>query len=130
MDRKKTLLIVDDDADDLMFFCEVLSQLDPPTDCITAENGEDALKILRTGKQLPHFIFLDLNMPKMDGRACLQILKKDEQLKDIPVIIFSTSTYLKDMDETRALGAAYFLPKPFDLEELHNEIALILAGDF
>jgi CheY-like chemotaxis protein len=88
MTTHKILMIVDDDKDDRFFFCSAIRKNNPSYECIEAENGADALKQLRTTKQLPDFIFLDLNMPKMDGRECLKELKKDETLKKIPVIIW------------------------------------------
>lgn len=127
MNSIKTLMIVDDDSDDRDFFCTALNKIDSSAECLFAVNGEDALKKLRNGiKQLPNFIFLDLNMPRMDGRICLSELKKDEKLKNIPVIIFSTSSRQKDIDETHDLGAAYFLTKPSDFKKLQNEIFFVL----
>ena len=124
----KTIMIVDDDSDDRDFFCDAVTELDSPAECLTAINGEDALKILRNEvKHLPAFIFLDLNMPKMDGRMCLAELKKDEQLKNIPVIIFSTSSNPKDIEEMNNLGAAYFLTKPSDFKKLQSEIVFVMG---
>ncbi|MEP6514446.1 MAG: response regulator [Parafilimonas sp.] len=131
MSIKKTFLIVDDDADDCEFFCEAVSEIDASVKCITIHSGEDALQKLRTGiKQLPDFIFLDLNMPRMNGRQCLIELKKDTRLKNIPVIIYSTSSAQKDIDETRQLGAAYFLTKPSDFQKLRKEIIFVLKKEW
>ncbi len=124
-------MIVDDDSDDREFFCEAVNELHLSAECLSAASGREALKTLRNGIQsLPDFIFLDLNMPKMDGRTCLAELKKDEKLKNIPVIIFSTSSYQKDIDETCKLGAAYFFPKPADFEKLKNEILFVTKNFF
>ena len=127
MNGKKTLLIIDDDADDCELFCEAVSEIDSSVRCTTASNGEDALQKLRDNIDLfPDFIFLDLNMPRMDGRVCLAELKKDLNLKDIPVIIFSTSSSQKDMDDTKKLGATYFITKPHDFKSLQNKIMFVL----
>lgn len=124
-------MIVDDDSDDREFFCDAVTELDSPAECLTAINGEDALKILRNEKEhLPDYIFLDLNMPKMDGRTCLAELKKDVKLKNIPVIIFSTSSQPKDIEETRELGAAYFLTKPSDFKKLQKEIVFVMSENW
>ena len=127
MKSVKTLMIVDDDSDDRDFFSRALNKIDSSAECLFAVNGEDALKILRNGiKQLPDFIFLDLNMPRMDGKTCLCELKKDEKLKEIPVIVFSTSSRQKDIEETHDLGAAYFLTKQPDFKKLQLEIVFVI----
>ena len=127
MEGKKTFLIVDDDSDDYDFFCEAVSEIDSEARCFTAINGEDALKKLRImAPQLPDFIFLDLNMPRMDGRECLLELKKDIKLRNIPVIIFTTSSAQKDIDDTMATGATYFLTKPSDFQSLRNTIQFVM----
>ncbi|MEO7991182.1 MAG: response regulator [Chryseolinea sp.] len=122
----KTLMIVDDDSDDCVFFSKSVSEMDGNVQCVIAISGEDALMQLRKMNVLPDFIFLDLNMPRMDGRQCLAELKKDFKLKDIPVIIFTTSSAQRDIDDTKKLGAAYFLTKPFDFHLLHLKIQFIM----
>ncbi len=116
------LMIVDDDKDDRFFFRSAIRKNNPSYECIEAENGADALKQLRETKLLPDFIFLDLNMPKMDGQECLKELKKDETFKKIPVIIYSTSEYKVDITITKQLGADYFLTKLFDIYSLPEEL--------
>ena len=66
----------------------------------------------------PDFIFLDLNMPRMNGRQCLTELKKQPGLCNIPVVIYTTSSENRDREETLALGAAAFITKPSGIEEL------------
>jgi len=131
MNNVLTLLIVDDDVDDCEFFCEAVSEINPHSRCLMANNGEDALMKLRTGMtNLPDLIFLDLNMHRMDGRKCLIELKKDIKLKNIPVIILTTSSSKKDMEETRILGASYFLTKPSEYQELRKEIAYVMEQNW
>ncbi|MCF0057110.1 response regulator [Dyadobacter sp. CY356] len=123
-----TFMIVDDDADDREFFCEAINEINPLFKCLTACNGEDALIKLRGNtKLLPDFIFLDLNMERMDGRKCLAELKKDRHLKNIPVIILTTSTAQSDIEETKLLGASYYLTKPSEYQKLSREIALVIT---
>ena len=120
-------MIVDDDSDDCSFFCEAVSEVDTLVQVIVAINGEDALLQLREMNTLPDFLFLDLNMPRMDGRQCLIELKKDFRLKDIPIIIFTTSSSQRDIDDTKKLGAAYFLTKPSDFHSLHSKIQFAVS---
>ena len=108
-------------------FIEALRTIDPDCDCITAMDGEEALYKLTSGlPQSPDFIFLDLNMPRINGRECLAAIKKSAKLKQIPVIIYSTSAEKRDMDETIQSGAAYFLQKPNRFDELSKAICNII----
>ena len=128
---KKIYLIVDDDTDDSEFLCGAINEIDESSQCLTAHNGEDALKKLRNGTiQRPDLIFLDLNMPRMGGRQCLVELKNDEKLKDIPVIIYSTASTQNYVNETLKLGAVYFLVKPTDLKDLRNQISVAMQTDW
>ncbi len=126
MEEMKTFMIVDDDSEDCSFFCEAVTEIDADVQVVIAINGEDALMKLREMNTLPDFLFLDLNMPRMDGRQCLAELKKDFKLKHIPVIIFTTSSSQRDIDDTKKLGAAYFLTKPSDFHSLHSKIQFVV----
>lgn len=123
LSEKKLLMIVDDDKDDRFFFCSAIRKNNPSFECLEAENGDDALKQLRRSERLPDFIFLDLNMPQMDGKECLTELKKDKTLKNIPVIIYTTSEYKLDKEVTKELGADYFLTKLTDIYPLPEELS-------
>ena len=127
MDNNRIFLVIDDDPDDRYFFSEAIKKIDPGARCVSATNGEEALTQLRNGIQrLPDLIFLDLNMPRMDGRLCLAELKKDPALKAIPVIILSTSSSKNDIEETAKMGAAYFITKPTDISKLHEELSFAI----
>ncbi len=97
METDRKILIVDDDKDDIDLFCEAIGEIDPGAVCHIANACEEALEKLRSGADgLPDLIFLDLNMPGMDGRACLGELKGDAKVRDIPVIIYTTSSHVRD----------------------------------
>ena len=119
----KILLIVDDDSYDRLFFKNAIEEIDAAILCLEAGNGIEALELLKEATVLPDFIFLDLNMPLMDGKECLAELKRDAKLKDIPVIIYSTSDYIKDIEDTRKLGAAHYLTKTADIFKLPEYIS-------
>ena len=119
---QKMFMIIDDDSDDRMFFAEALDQMLSSTVCLEANGGIEALQQLRKAEKLPDFIFLDINMPRMDGRECLKELKKDAKLKSIPVIMYSTSFTAESIDEFRKLGASSYLNKPTDLNKLPAQI--------
>ena len=121
-----TLLIVDDDVDDLQFFIDAIGEIDPRIHCLTAFNGIEALMLLETHDSRPDYIFLDLNMPKMNGKQCLRHLKNSPLFRSIPVIIYSTSRRPEDSDEAREMGAAAFIVKPNKFFQLKSEISAVL----
>lgn len=105
-------LLIDDDEDDKEIFCLAMAEADPAMRCITASSGPEALTMLCDNALRPDYIFLDLNMPLMNGKECLKEIRKHEPLKCIPVVIFSTSSLQKDIQETKELGASAFITKP------------------
>ena len=109
----KSVLFIDDDEDDKLVFGHALKAIDTSIQYLTASDGLEALKILNEDLViLPDLIFMDLNMPKMDGFTCLDKIKKSKELKEIPVLILSTSTNPRDMEKARSLGATNFITKP------------------
>ena len=97
----KSLLIVDDDADDRSLFLEAVKDVDDTIVCFEANDGQQALEMLNNmDGSLPDFIFLDLRMPRYNGEKCLFEIKKTERLKNIPVIIYTTS---KNVEESKQL---------------------------
>ena len=93
-----TIMIVDDDADDRILFCEAVRQVDDSILCLQAEGSVTALDLLQ-GKKKPDFIFLDLNMPGINGRQFMRQLKTMPSVSNIPVIIYTTSTLGSDERE-------------------------------
>ncbi|KIC95746.1 hypothetical protein OI18_05600 [Flavihumibacter solisilvae] len=129
MDCSPHFVLVDDDLDDTSLFEEVLLEVQPTVKFQAAHNGLDAMNMLRNaGTELPDLIFLDLNMPRMDGKQCLVAIKEDDLLKNIPVIMYSTSSQPKDIEETRQAGAICFITKPTSIHELRNILSAIVNG--
>ena len=122
----KKILLVDDDTDDQLFFVDAIAELEPTLECGVANNGLEALDHLGEFPPPPSLIFLDLNMPLMNGFECLAQLKKINQYKEIPVIIFTTSNHPIDMERTIAMGAKSFITKPPDFKVLKNRLHAIL----
>lgn len=126
MSKTKTFLLVDDDTDDALVFGEVLADVNPAIGFKTATDGQDALQQLTAENAvLPDIIFLDLNMPRMDGKQCLFEIKNNEMLRDIPVMMYTTSSHSADIEQTMQLGAACFITKPSDFKELKNILSII-----
>jgi CheY-like chemotaxis protein len=131
MKAKKTFFIVDDDIDDQDLFIEAVSEVDNSIECVSASDCEQALDLLKNKKiGMPDMIFLDLNMPRLNGKQCLAELKKEAHLAHIPVIIYSTSSEKRDIEETSRLGAAHFLTKPNKFEELCRAISFVVSKDW
>jgi CheY-like chemotaxis protein len=114
----KNILLVDDDMDDQEIFLTAVSQLSDMVDCTALSDATDALHKLGTGDIEPDVIFLDLNMPVMNGQQFLTAIKKNTTLSAIPVIIFSTSSDPATIALTRQLGASDFITKPSTFDAL------------
>lgn len=127
MSHNLTLLIADDDEDDKEMFIEVVADINASINCVKAANGSDALQILKKEEPVPDFIFLDLNMPRVNGRQCLELLKKDEKLSSIPVIIYTTSRSSEDKEDVKKLGAVHFITKPSSMIALRKELEAVLS---
>lgn len=123
MQKHITCFLVDDDIDDIEIFNIALQELDDDIEFFSANNGTEALKMLdKNPTFIPDFIFLDLNMPLMSGKQCLTEIKKVQRLKDVPVVIYSTSSSERDIEETKRLGAAHFLTKPSSITALSESL--------
>jgi CheY-like chemotaxis protein len=117
--KPKSILLIDDDEDDRWLFTEAISRTVPSVRCTSVSSGPEALDFLSLqDRQFPDIIFLDLNMPGMDGKKCLAELKNDPRINNIPVIVYSTSNFHKDINEAKALGAHDFIIKPSDYQQL------------
>ncbi len=119
------IFLIDDDHDDRYFFNLALSRLDPLCKLEHFDNGESALKRLKTAP-LPDCIFLDYNMPRMNGMQVLEKIKTNKNTMHLPVIMYSTSNQGKYMEEAKALGAISYIIKPYLVEDLRKEIAGVI----
>ena len=124
----KTFLLADDDADDADIFCEALSRTASDAACQTAENGQELFHLLsKPGTTIPDIIFLDINMPIMNGCECLRQLKENTSYSNIPTIMYSTSSAKKDIDMAYRMGATLFLTKPEDIRELAKILGILAS---
>lgn len=131
MRQPKTLYLLDDDSDDLDFFCEAVSVIDPEIICVRSSDSDAALRAFKASDvPVPDIIFLDLNMPVVDGREFLAGIKALKPYAHVPVIIYSTSSHHRDIDETMQLGASGFVTKPYSLERLVEALSAIFDHDY
>ncbi|MCB2406494.1 response regulator [Hymenobacter lucidus] len=129
----KPVLVVDDSAEDFMALDRAFRRHALKNPVLRCEDGDQALDYLQGyGKRpgwpqmLPAIILLDLNMPGTDGRAVLDVIKHDPLLLPIPVIIFSTSSNIRDIEDCYHLGANSYLTKPIDYAALEEKVRLTM----
>jgi CheY-like chemotaxis protein len=124
----KTILCVDDDEDDLSLLREAIETIDNNYDIVEAFNGVHALELLQQMQEigsLPCLIVLDINMPKMDGKQTLAQIKKHEHLKEVPLILFSTSNNQLDRLYCAHYGVE-LITKPSNLKSIQQEVKRLL----
>jgi CheY-like chemotaxis protein len=109
----QNLLLVDDDSDDVSIFREALQEVDPAIGFHSAKNGIVALEFLLDYHTVnPALVFIDINMPQMNGWQCLAELKKHNTLKQIPIVMYSTTALKTDMQKALDMGALALYQKP------------------
>jgi CheY-like chemotaxis protein len=121
------ILVVDDDKEDRALFCEAASGIDSDIKFLIAEDGLEALKILEQTAVLPTYIFLDINMPKMNGKEFLTRAKKNARFQQIPIVMYSTTSQAKEIEECYKLGAYDFLIKPPSFQKLVDDLRSIFV---
>jgi CheY-like chemotaxis protein len=122
----KSIFLADDDVQDQEIFMEAINLVDNTIKLFSAPDGVAALQTLSVG-QKPDLIFLDVNMPLLNGKQLLAELKKIDSLRKIPVIMYSTFFGEKDIQEIQKLGAAHHLLKPASFDLLVNSLQAILG---
>lgn len=118
--------LVDDDPDDQEIFCMALEDTGKNVKCEFANDGVEAVKRLQDMTFTPDLIFIDMNMPRMNGNECLQEIKKIIRMKSVPVYMYSTSADPDIVAETQRLGAAGFIVKPTSIGELTKTLNFCL----
>src|SRR6186713_977927 len=119
---KNRLLLADDDVDDCIFFKEALEELPFTSSLTTVNDGVELMQLLKRSNNLPDMLFLDLNMPRKTGYECLSEIKSDDKLKNLPVIIISTSFEHDVVNSLYKEGADFYLCKPGDFSVLKQRI--------
>lgn len=118
---------IDDDEDDRDFFCSAIQAINPNVDCRFAKDGYDAIVQLKNDIDfIPDFIFIDMNMPMMDGKQCFSAILEIKRLEQVPVYIYSTSSSPQLVDEIMQMGARDFLLKPTSMGALENLLREVL----
>ncbi len=128
------ILLADDDTDDCIFFKKALTELLIPTNLIAVHDGEQLMHLLiNETTELPDILFLDLNMPRKNGVECLSEIKASEKLKQLPVIMFSTSFEQEVVNRLYQNGAQYFIRKPSEFSQfkkiIQQSLTLVAQGN-
>ena len=123
MRNSQPILLVEDDNVDVMTVKRALKDLKIQNQLVCTANGEEALEYLQNNdNSKPSIILLDLNMPKMNGIEFLQIVKADEILKKIPVVVLTTSSQHQDIDECFRFNVAGYIVKSLDYADFTETI--------
>lgn len=131
MTQPLEVLLVEDNEGDVEMVREALENQTPPCNLSVAKNGREALDhLFKHGSfqdaATPQLIFLDLNMPGMDGKILLKLIRQEEQLKTIPVVVLTSSRAPSDIQETYVGHTNCYIVKPFDSKEFKNAIRLTI----
>ena len=125
-DRIKYILYAEDDIDDRFMFKTLLEQINPDIGTVLVDNGLQAIKYLITlqeNESFPCFILLDINMPVMNGFTTLKEIKSDPRWNSIPVIMYTTSNFIQDLQAAHIYGAENIITKPFRVEDIRKVIS-------
>lgn len=129
MQKLSNILLADDDDDDRLLFTDVVREYAHDSRISFAFNGEHLMTMLRS-ENLPDVLFLDLNMPLKNGIECLEEIRSDEKLKNLPVVIFSTSSHPGTISQMYEIGAHLYVRKPNDFNALRRAISEVLKRDW
>ena len=135
LSEKLNILLADDDKDDCLLFEEAIKELSHFVHLSTVPDGEQLMQLLtQKTYTLPHVLFLDLNMPRKNGFECLCEIKQNKKLKDLAVVMFSTSfprdkTYEQEMiNVLLKIGAQNYIRKPNNFEQLKQAILQVITA--
>jgi CheY-like chemotaxis protein len=125
--KPKNIFLADDDTDDCILFEDALREICNSSQLTTANDGIQLMDLLHTHSTLPDVIFLDLNMPRKNGFECLAEIRERPQLKNIPIVIFSTTAQPEAVKNVYENGANCFVCKPNTFQQLKLAIQHVLS---
>jgi len=122
------VVLADDDKDHGFLFRMVLKQVDPSKTVSIVKDGAELMDFLK--KKVPDLLFLDLNMPCKNGLECLTEIRQDLRLKDLPIVVYSSSTHMTDIQRSYLHEADLYMVKPFNSFHLRNALESIIKMDW
>ena len=123
----KHIILADDDMDDIDMFQTAVQDCCLKLQISVAKNGRKVIDLLETGVD-PDIIVLDLNMPIMNGYDCLREIRKNQKYNNLPIMIFSTSSLVEDIDYCFANGANFYVVKPENYDALTKLVKALGNG--
>jgi CheY-like chemotaxis protein len=123
-------MIAEDDDDDYGLFSDAVDEISISIVLSRAENGEILIKKLNALERLPDILFLDLEMPTVDGRECLRLIRSSKRYDSLPIIMFSSMTDPKSIEYCFREGSNLFLKKPNSFQELISCLEKIFSIDW
>jgi DNA-binding NtrC family response regulator len=117
--------LIDDDKEDQEIFCMALEGVKEHVNCIFAINAEEAFKMLENELFIPDYIFIDMNMPRINGNDILKKIKAVKRLDNVPVFLYSTYANPETISKSKQMGAAGFIIKPPRVSELTETLKFI-----
>lgn len=129
--QNRSIYLADDDADDCMLFEDALREVSNSAELTMANDGVELINLMeKSVPPPPDVIFLDLNMPRKNGFECLEMIRKTQKWKDIPVVVFSTTGQAEMVNKVHEQGASFFIRKPGSFPKLKQAIKQILDIDW
>lgn len=127
---RKYIILADDDEDDRLFFEDALEDLMLDVSLESVTNGVEVMQLLNDKtRMLPDLLFLDLNMPLQSGHECLKEIRSDHRLKEVTIVVYSTSLNAETVDMLYKDGANYYICKPGNYnclkKTIHKAISLV-----
>jgi two-component system, response regulator len=126
IEEPKTILLVEDNADDEKLTLRAMRQSDTPNIVVVARDGAEALdyilKHALESNRLPALILLDLKLPKVSGLEVLEKLRSDARTQTLPIVVLTSSDEERDIEQSYALGANSYIRKPVDFEEFMDSV--------
>jgi CheY-like chemotaxis protein len=127
----KSILLVEDDADDRMLFTDALNELTSDVRLKTASHCDDGIdSLIKPHEELPDLVVMDINMPGKNGLECLEDIRNHARLKKLPVVILSTDTDEDVIKDAYRRGANFYISKPNSFQGLKREIQKIISTDW
>jgi CheY-like chemotaxis protein len=123
------VLLADDDSDDRELFVEAMNEIDPAISVVTVEDGDKLMSELGNSVAPPDLIFLDVNMPRKNGKECLYEIRQIPGMQHVPIIIYSTSLSQRDIDDGWEKGASGFMKKPDSYSKLKEVFRQVMSID-
>lgn len=127
--KSPVILLADDDEDDRDLFARAIQEIDSSASCYLVKNGLEVIELLPKQEiKKPDLIFLDVNMPVMDGWECLKELKENNEYKDTPVVIYSTTSQDHHVEKAISLGAVCLITKPDSFKKIKEILTEVISN--